>query len=133
MEEYPFIHEHNCSRQKLGSVDCLVYVMSFIEQILQGEKLHFLWTDVIHMRLHFTASIFMDGITRGGRTFDEGKKSSDLFLPYFIIYVEMFWLTLDVFTYVDMYLLMSLCLLWFLVLFTYEDLLLFTWVRSYLN
>lgn len=74
-EKYPLIHECNCRRQKKGSIDCPIYVMPFIELILNGKKLCLPQNDVLHMRLHFTACILMAGIARGGQSFTNPKKT----------------------------------------------------------
>lgn len=71
----PLNHERNYLLQKVGSVDCLVYVMCFIEQILDAKKLCLPQTDVPHMRLHSAARILMDGISQRGWTSNDEKKS----------------------------------------------------------
>lgn len=56
------VHACDCPLQKVGSFDYSIYVMRFMEQILQGEKLHLLVSDKPFLRLEYATRILEDGI-----------------------------------------------------------------------
>lgn len=70
---YPLTHDRDYPRQKEGSVNCAVYVMHFIEHILQGEKLYLPQNDVPYLRLNYVAHILMEGVTHGGDKLENSK------------------------------------------------------------
>ncbi|KAH7668402.1 Ulp1 peptidase protein [Dioscorea alata] len=71
---YALIHDRSTPRQKRGSLDCSVYVMRFIEQLLADEKLRVPQTDVPYLRLKYAARILLDG--RAAGVGDKGETSS---------------------------------------------------------
>ena len=63
--KYPLVHDTETPRQKKESVDCAVYVMRFIEQLLWGEKLRLPQTDVPYLRLKYVSRILKEGRAAG--------------------------------------------------------------------
>ncbi len=62
---YPLVHDRDAPRQRSGSIDCSVYLMRFMEQLLDGEKLRVPEKDVPYLRLKYAARILLDGSATG--------------------------------------------------------------------
>ncbi|XP_039135787.1 uncharacterized protein LOC120273222 [Dioscorea cayenensis subsp. rotundata] len=62
---YPIVHDTNTPRQKRRSVDCAVYIIRFIEQLLDGEKLRVPQADVPYLRLKYVTGILKEGSAAG--------------------------------------------------------------------
>ena len=71
---YPLIEDEDTPRQKADTVDCAVYVMRYIEQILDNQKLRIPHTDVPYLRLKYVATILKEGSAAG--IFEKGDTST---------------------------------------------------------
>ena len=62
---YPLVRDDATPKQKRETVDCVVYVMRFIEQLLNGEKLRLPHADVPFWRLKYVTRILKEGCAAG--------------------------------------------------------------------
>ena len=66
LKDLPLEHEHSRPQQESGTIDCPIFIVCYMEQILREEELNITQTDVSYLWLHYITRILVGGMYRRG-------------------------------------------------------------------